>query len=69
MTTLKWAIVCGILNATAVVVMALLALLTDLPESVSLFIGALFVMASVFPFGKAQKAYAAEKSVIEIPSS
>ncbi|MHB1370867.1 MAG: hypothetical protein ACYCW7_11770 [Pseudomonadaceae bacterium] len=69
MTALKWTLVCGALNATAVVVVALLASLTDLSESVSLAVGASFVVASVFPFTKAQKADAAEKAMAGTPSA
>lgn len=62
MTALKWAVVCGMLNAAGVAVVALAALLTDLSGPVSLLIGALFVAASAVPFGRAQKAYAAENA-------
>lgn len=62
MTTMKWLLVCGLLNAGAIALVALLAVVSDLSQSVSLLIGALFVVASVVPFSKAQKAYATEKA-------
>ena len=62
MKAINWVLVCGALNAAAVVVVALLAAMTDLSQSVSMLFGALIVVASVVPFSKAQQAYATEEN-------
>lgn len=59
MSSFKWVLICGVLNATAGAVVALLAAFSDLSDGTLLAIGSLFVVVSVWPFSKAQAARAA----------
>lgn len=62
MTSYKWALICGAMNAAAVAIVAISAGLAGIPEWMAYLAGLPFVVASVIPFGKAQKAFAAEKA-------
>lgn len=60
MSAIKWALVCGVMNAAGMMTVFILAALSDLSESSALLIGALCVVASLYPFEMAVRAYERE---------
>lgn len=55
LTPLHWALICGLMNATAVGVVMLLAIFTGFSNGQAMLIGSLFVIVSIWPFQKAKQ--------------